>query len=346
MAPGGAPRPVSGIVLRGVDPTRAALIGAAAVVVIAAIVGTFADGLAPASQGLLLVVPVILTALLGGRRPAWAVAALATLTFDLVLPPVGSLRLNVAEDVGALVAFSAVAFTIGGMVAHRVEVLGRIERQRAALLRSVSHDLRTPLGSIRAAVSEVQDESLHDPAARRRLLQLVEEEVGRLDRMVENLLSLARIEGGGLAPRRQAVDLGELVQGCIARHGALLGSTEVALHVPVDLPIVLADHGMVEQVLTNLLENAVRHSPGGAPVDVDLLADRTTVRIVVSDAGPGIAPGVEGSLFEPFRSGHMAGTSGMGLAISRAIVEAHGGTIAVRASDRGGAAFTVELPLR
>src|SRR5262249_27771116 len=159
----------------------------------------------------LLVVPVVATAIMGGRRPAELVAGVATLMFTLVLPPVGSLRLRFTEDVVALIVFSAVAFTIGGVVARRVETFNRLEQQRAALLRSVSHDLRTPLAAIRAAVSELKTESLYDEAARMHLLEHVGDEAERLDRLVANLLSLARIEGGGLTPHRQSVDVAELV---------------------------------------------------------------------------------------------------------------------------------------
>jgi two-component system sensor histidine kinase KdpD len=315
------------------------------VIVLALVVGLLEDTIGQAAEALVLVVPVMLTAALGGRRPAWFVAALATLTFLVVLPPVGTLRIHLAEDIVALVVFSVVAFTVGGLVAQRVDMLGRLERQRAALLRSVSHDLRTPLAAIRAAASELQTESSHTVEQQRRMLAMVEDEAERLDRLVGNLLSLARVEGGGLEPRRQAVDIVELVELCAARLSRVLAETGVVIDAAPDLPLVLADHTLLEQVMTNLIENAARHSPRGASVDIMVRADARAIELVVADGGPGVSAADRATIFEPFRSGPSAGKSGIGLAICKAVVEAHGGTIDVGDSSRGGAAFTVSLPI-
>ena len=334
------------ITVRGVPPRLAALFGGLAVGLVGSLAALFGDGLGHAAQALLLVVPVTATAVLGGRAPALFAAALATLTFTLILPPVGLLRVHFAEDVVALVVFSIVAFTISNLVAHRIEALGWLERQRAALLRSVSHDLRTPLATIRAAVSELEDESLHSEPSRRRLLELVGDESERLDRLVGNLLSLARIEGGGLRPRRQAVDLAELARRCVDRLGHALTATDVVIDADADLPLVLVDHTLFEQVVTNLLENAARHSPPGEPIEVSLHSLPGAVELQVADHGPGVAPEHAATIFEPFRSGTTSGSSGIGLAICKAVVEAHAGTITVRGLPRGGAVFVVTLPHR
>jgi two-component system sensor histidine kinase KdpD len=230
-------------------------------------------------------------------------------------------------------------------VAHRIEALDQLEKQRAALLRSVSHDLRTPLSAIRASVSELEDGSMYDDATRTRLLYLVGEEADRLDRLVANLLSLARIEGGGLTPRRVAVDLPELVRLCTHRLDRVLGDTEVRVDAPSDLPTVFADHTLLEQVVTNLLENAARHSPLGTPIIVELRAVRKTVELAVIDHGVGVTAEDSRLIFEPFRSGTQGGASGIGLAICKAVVEVHGGTIGVHETPGGGATFTVRLPI-
>lgn len=299
------------------------------------------------AQALLLVVPVAATGVLGGKRPAQVVAALATLSFCLVLPPKGSPAVRVADDLVALVVFSGVAFAVGGLVAHRIEVLGRIERQRSALLRSVSHDLRTPLASMNAAASVLQDDSWLDDEARRKLLDLIADEGARLDRLVANLLSLARIEAGALVPRRQALDMRELIEDSTARLGRLTAEVTVVLDIPADLPALHGDYTLIEQTVRNLVENAVRHSPSGGAVVVQckpVLPDG--MQLVVRDRGPGIPAVVASSVFEAFRTGSTAGTSGIGLAICKAVVEAHGGTIAVGGPPEGGAEFTVTLPLR
>jgi K+-sensing histidine kinase KdpD len=188
---------------QGLRPGPATLGGAAGVTLVTLAVAPFGDSIGHATQALLLVLPVVAAAVVGGRRPAQIVAALATLMFTLVLPPVGTLRVRFTEDVVALVVFFAVAFSIGGLVAYRIETFGRLERERAALLRSVSHDLRTPLAAIRAAVSELEDPAHYDAAGRARLLRLVDDEAARLDRLVANRqgLDLARRHGDPGADR-------------------------------------------------------------------------------------------------------------------------------------------------
>lgn len=334
------------VVVRGLSPVRAAVLGTGAVVAVALTLALLAQDLGHAAQALLLVVPVVATAVLGGRRPAQVAAAMATVMYLLILPPAGSLHLHFAEDAVALVVFMAVAFAVGGLVAIRVDVLGQIERQRAALLRSVSHDLRSPLTAISAAASELQGDSPCSFQERQRLLSLIGEEAARLDRLVGNLLSLARVEGGGLAPRLQAVDAGELVDVCARRLRRTVPGADIDVSVPAGLPSLLADHTLMEQALTNLLENALRHNAPGEPVEVSVQGDREEVRFVVSDAGSGIAPEDVDAIFVPFRSGPTGGGSGIGLAICEAVVKAHGGTIGVSESSRGGAAFTITLPVR
>jgi two-component system sensor histidine kinase KdpD len=332
--------------VRGLSPIAAALTGAAGVGLATLSALLLRHSMGQAGQALLLVVPVTATAVLGGRLPGLLTATVATAAFTLLLPPVGELRLRFAEDAVALGVFSVVAVVISNLVGHRIEALEWIERQRAALLRSVSHDLRTPLAAIRVAISELGDEELHDEATRQRLLTLVGDEAERLDRLVGNLLSLARIEGGGLQPRRQAVDLGELVDDCLTRLGHALASTAVVVHNDGDLPMVMADHTLLGQVVTNLVENAVRHSPPGESVEIELHHVARCVELSVSDHGPGVSEDDAATIFEPFRSGALAGSSGVGLAICKAVVEAHDGTIVVRGLPQHGAVFTVTLPDR
>ena len=338
-------RPTRPVLIKGLPPVQAAMAGSAVVGLITAAVLLLGDGVGHATKGLLLILPVAATAVLGGRRAAQFVAALATLMFTLVLPPVGSLRIRFAEDLVALIVFSAVALTISGLVAHRIEVLGHRDEQRAALLRSVSHDLRTPLSTIRAAVSELEDASLYDAPSRARLLSHVGEEAERLDRLVSNLLSLARVEGGGFQPRRQAVDLVELVALCTTRLERVLQGIDVQLESRPDLPMLLADHTLLDQVVTNLLENAARHSPPGGRLDVAVQSIPGSLRLIVADQGPGVRPEDAKVIFEPFRSGDHAAGSGIGLATCKAVVEAHGGTITVGGPPGGGAVFTVTLPV-
>jgi K+-sensing histidine kinase KdpD len=334
-----------GLAADGLAPRRAALVGGATVVALALGLAAVADHVTPAAEALILVVPVATTAVLGGRRPAWFTASLATLLFLLILPPVGSLRLRFSDDAVALGVFMVVAFLVGGVIAARVEGLGRIERQRTALLRSVSHDLRTPLAAICAGVSELKDDAVHSPSTRLRLLSLVGDEADHLDRLVGNLLSLARLEGGGHV-HVGALDLAELVTGCVERLRRRGSMPSIVVDVQPGVPALQADRTLLDQLLTNLIENAVRHSPPDAPVIVSLEGQHRTVRLTVSDAGSGIAPEHARIIFEPFRSGATPGAGGLGLAICDAVAKAHGGTIDVARSPSGGASFVVVLPVR
>jgi K+-sensing histidine kinase KdpD len=340
-------RSVRDVVIRGLPWPQAAVAGSVAVSVLAFAVAVFDSHLGQPAQALILVVPVVITAAVGGLRASLAVTAVATLTFALVLPPRGSPLVRLGDDVVALVVFSIVAFTIGGLVAYRVDALEQVEQQRRALLRSVSHDLRTPLAAIVAAGSEARDAEWVDDAARCDLLDIVVDEGMRLDRLVGNLLSMARIEAGALEPNLRAVDMGELVHHTAHRLGRTAARAGVMLDLAVapDLPSVQADFTLLEQVTANLVENAVRHSPAGERVAVRVDAPGGAVRLTVADCGPGVRPDEVATIFEPFRRGDNAGI-GIGLAICRAVVDAHGGTISAGERPPGGAEFTVTLPVR
>jgi two-component system sensor histidine kinase KdpD len=228
----------------------------------------------------------------------------------------------------------------------RLAVLEQVDQQRRALLRSVSHDLRTPLATIRAAASELRDGEVVDADARADLLALVGDEAERLDRIVANLLNLSRIEAGVLHPDRQAIALDELIGERVRRLGRLFADVRVQIDVPDDLPFADGDYTLVDQVVSNLLENAARHSPPRSTVWVSARAQDGEIRVSVTDEGQGITEPERAHVFEPFRSGAGSQSSGIGLAICKAIVEAHGGTIDVAGVAGRGARFTFTIPAR
>jgi two-component system sensor histidine kinase KdpD len=336
-----------------------------------ALVAVLAGGLLPvrthvsvATPALVLVIPGIVAGLLGGRVAALVTATAAALALDLVfIEPYGTPDVHLVDDVVALVSFLAVALIVAGLLAlaterrriaerHAAEVLDleRAGDARRALLRSVSHDLRTPLAAIRAVTTDLRDGSAdYDDTTRRELLDVVTDEAERLDRLVANLLSLSRVEAGALAPDLQAVDLEELLADRVRRLSRLLQDMEVTVHAPDLLPLVDADYTLVEQVVTNLLENAARHAPAGSVIRIDVAEsgdDDDTMEVAVSDEGPGVTAAERDWVFEPFRSGERGHTRGIGLAICKAIVEAHGGHISVGAGPDGrGARFAFTLPI-
>lgn len=221
---------------------------------------------------------------------------------------------------------------------------------RAAMFSSVTHDLRTPLASIKAGVTSLLDHEVrHDEAQERELLTTILEETDRLNRLVGNILDLAKIRAGALIPRRTPTSVDEIAEAVVARLRPQLRAGEVGVELLIDddLPEVPADPVQLDQVLTNLLENAARHSPAHGTVRVRVGPTAEGVRVRVSDEGPGIAREEHEKVFEAFYRGRespeSAGT-GLGLAIAKAIVTAHGGRIWIEETTGGGTAVVFEVP--
>jgi two-component system sensor histidine kinase KdpD len=220
---------------------------------------------------------------------------------------------------------------------------------RAAMFSSVTHDLRTPLASIKAGVTSLLDTStVHDAAQQRDLLLTVLEETDRLNRLVGNILDLARIRAGALIPRRASTDVEEVAEAVVARMRPQLTSVRLELQLTDELPEIPADPVQLDQVFTNLLENAARHSPAGGTVRIHVAREDGSVRVRITDEGPGIPPGQREKVFEPFYRGREDPErpgSGLGLAIVRAIVTAHGGRIWIEETAAGGTAVVLDLPM-
>lgn len=231
-------------------------------------------------------------------------------------------------------------------------VASEAERLRAALLSSVSHDLRTPLVSIIGAASTLSDPALELPDhARGAMAETIRDEGERLDRYIQNLLDMTRLGHGALVPKRLAVDLREIAGSARHRLRGALRDHQVAVEVPAGLPPVLADPLLIEQVLMNLLDNAAKYAPAGSAITVVACIKGVEAEISVSDTGPGIPAEARSRVFDMFYrvaegDGQRAGT-GLGLAIARGIVEAHGGRIKAEPSrpDGTGTRIALTLPL-
>lgn len=220
---------------------------------------------------------------------------------------------------------------------------------RAAMFSSVTHDFRSPLASIKAGVTSLLDpNAVHDPAQERDLLTTILEETDRLNRLVGNILDLARIKAGALTPTRHEAGLDEIAEVVIARLVPRLGDVRVALDIADDVPSVAVDEMQLDQVMTNLLENAARHSPPGGEVRVSIEPAGHRVAVRVRDHGPGVPNGDRERVFEAFYRGASIPDSpgtGLGLAIANAIVTAHGGRIWTEDTPGGGATFAFEIPI-
>jgi two-component system, OmpR family, sensor histidine kinase KdpD len=221
---------------------------------------------------------------------------------------------------------------------------------RAALFASVTHDLRTPLSSIKASVTALLEDELElDPDQRLELLRTVVEETDRLNRLIGNILELARVRAGALVPSKEPTALDEIVQSVLHRMGPALGSVRVRTMLR-DAPYVAADPVQIDQVVSNLIENAVKVSPPGSEIVVSVALWHGSVQVRVADHGPGIPPADRDRVFEAFtRLGETdrdgSGGSGLGLTIAKAIVVAHGGRIWIEGVPGGGTAVTLELPV-
>jgi two-component system sensor histidine kinase KdpD len=226
----------------------------------------------------------------------------------------------------------------------RVEIEG--ERLRNTLLSSVSHDLRTPLAAITGAATGLLEAEAVGSADRRELAETIAEESERLDRLVGNLLDMTRLESGHLRLQREWHSAEELVGGALARMEKALSQHKVATTVPADLPLVSVDAPLVERVLVNLLDNAVKYTPPGANIWVSAAARPDAVELEVADDGPGLPAGQEEKVFEKFfrAAPSQRRGFGLGLAICRAIVAVHGGEIQARNREAGGVSFRFTLP--
>ncbi|MHB9858497.1 ATP-binding protein [Streptomyces sp. YIM S03343] len=258
-------------------------------------------------------------------------------------------RVLPAADRRVLAAFGAQAAVVLDRQrlqeeADKARVLAEGNRIRTALLAAVSHDLRTPLAGIKAAVSSLRSDDVEwSPEDRTELLAAIEEGSDRLDHLVGNLLDMSRLQTGTVRPIVTEADIDEVVP--MALGGVPEGSAE--LDVPETLPIVLVDKGLAERVVANLVENAVKYSPRGEPVLVSAsaLGDRVQVRVV--DRGPGVPDVAKERIFEPFqRYGDSPRGSGvgLGLAVARGFAEAMGGTL--EAEDTPGGGLTMVLTVR
>jgi len=231
--------------------------------------------------------------------------------------------------------------------AVRSEILERVDEARSTLLGAVSHDLRTPLAGIKAAASTlVEAGPALSEADRSELAATIDAEADRLGRLVRNLLDMGRIESGALALHRERCSLAELLEEAVEHLGSRPAERGVAVVVQATPDgHVAVDQVLLQQVLANLLENALRFAPRGSTVELRAAVSETDAVIEVADAGPGVPPDERERVFELWRSSRGMGKGGgVGLAIAKAFVEAHGGEVRVGEEPGGGACFRVELP--
>jgi two-component system sensor histidine kinase KdpD len=222
----------------------------------------------------------------------------------------------------------------------------RTEELRSALLSTVSHDLRTPLAVVTGAATTLRDNASLDAPTRSALIDTICDEAERLERLVRNLLDMTRVQAGALSVKREWVPAEEVIGSARARLQRQLAGREVKVSLDSAMPLLSGDPLLLEQVVLNLLENAGKYSPAGSPIDVVVREGAGFIELEVADRGPGFDAKDAERLFEKFYRGtRTVAGAGLGLAVCRGIVEAHGGVITAQLREGGGARFVVSLPV-
>jgi two-component system, OmpR family, sensor histidine kinase KdpD len=264
-------------------------------------------------------------------------------------PPLGS-----ADDRLLLAVANQLGLTVERVrlreVGTEAEILRRTDELRSALLNAVSHDLKTPLASIIASAgSLLQDDVAWSDDERREFARAIEEDAEHLNRLVGNLLDLSRIEAGALRPDKDWHDVASLVDDVLGRLRPVTSGHDVVVDVPDALPPVALDYVEIGDVLVNLIENAAKHTPAGTEIRVAVRQAGGEIHLEVADRGAGIGSEDLPRLFDPFYRVRKAEARpkgmGLGLAVAKGLVEAHGGRIWAANREGGGARFVFSLPL-
>lgn len=323
-----------------------------------------AAGLAETNLVLAYLLAVTYVAASWGRLPSIATSFAAVLLFNFFFTePHYTLRVHDSQYLFTFGVMLVIAILVSTLTAHanerdrlsetarRAVARAEVEKLRSTLLSSVSHDFRTPLAAIAGASSSLLEagEGLVEDE-RRELLQTIIEESARLTRLVDNLLHITRIESGQFPLRKEWNLVDDLVGSALACLAAPLAGRSVETRLPDDLPMLQVDGVLIEQVLINLLDNAAKYSPEGAPIDISAYLDGPWLVLEVADRGPGVAANDKARIFDKFSRGSRTGAgpmrgAGLGLAICQAVAVLHGGKVEVLDRDGGGSRFRMVLPV-
>ena len=303
---------------------------------------------------IIYLIAVLFAAIRGGVAPALVTALVSiALAAFFFYPPIYDFRVYNPIHLVDLALFIVVAVVTGKLASdvRRAKIREQADALREALIGSVSHELRTPLSSIVGSASVLaQSPEVADNARLASLVEGLQQEAGRLDDQIQNLLDATRITNEGVRPRAEWVDPGDIVNVAIERKRSLLGDRPLEVIVADNLPLVLVDATLIEKALSQLIENAVKYSPADSPIKIAAELRDAAVRIVVQDQGSGFTVEERDRLWERFyrsprHAGEIAG-SGLGLWIARALVIACGGSLEAFSGGVGrGATLSLVLPV-
>lgn len=353
--------------------------------------------ISPTTVALTFLMLVVLIATFWGSLPALVSSVLAMLSFNyFFLPPVRTWTISDPENWVAWFVFTVTAVVTGQLsasvkrraleaearsreveglyeqlseafeLASETEALRRSERLKSALLDAVSHDIRTPLTSIKASVTTLLEDSAPTGSAgaerstglgedgREEMLQIIDEETDRLNRFVESLIELAKIQAGEIRPKRESSTVGDIVAAALSKASKQLNDRSVKVLIPDGLPEIDVDSALISEALFALVENAAKYSPAGEELTIEAWSENgKRIGFAVEDRGPGIDRAVREKVFDKFyRAIHESDAgvvypkgTGLGLSIAKGIVEAHKGTIRALDPARGNRGARVEFTL-
>jgi two-component system sensor histidine kinase KdpD len=312
------------------------------------------------SISLIFLLGVLLAGMVLNRGPVLLVAALSALSWNfLFIPPLFTLHIEKLQDALTFATYFIIAITVGSLTAQlkarehlaaQVQLAQESERLRKTLLDCVSHELKTPLAAIGAASHELSRlaGNIQDSQMLKELAGEIRDGSRRLNRVVDNLLDMNRLESGVIRPKREWCDVRELLQSAVDIERESIDGRDIRLDVAEEIPLALVDHTLIEQAVAKLLANAGSHTPARLPIEIDAEYTNDHLLISVSDRGPGIPTEAPERLFEKFYHGddRKTGGLGLGLSIARGLIEAHGGKLTAENRDGGGARFIISLPVR
>jgi K+-sensing histidine kinase KdpD len=315
-----------------------------------------------ANLAMIYLLGIVFVATRWGRGPSIFATVLGVTAFDFFyVPPYFSLLSSELKYIVMFAVMMLVGIVISTLTerarireqdAEHARMEAEVERQRNALLSVVSHDLRTPLATITGAAGALlDDQGPKDAGVRLELLQSIADEGGRLTRLVTNLLDVTRLESGALKPDKQWQLLEEVIGSALSRLESQLGGRKIVTQLPGEPSLVAFDPVLIEQVLINLIENAVKYTPSTTEILIRAQTGAREVTVAVEDRGPGIAAEDTTRIFQKFQradhatKGNTKWGTGLGLTICKGIVAAHGGRIWAENRKGGGAVFQFTLPI-
>ena len=343
--------------LNRISKPKQYLISVVLVILISAICYSLSSLIGYKIVALILLVSVSLIAMFFDFFPVMIAALLSALIWDyFFIPPKFTFHVNDAEDALMLLMYFFIAM-VNAVLTYKIRQVEKQENKKEGeentlklyntLLNSLSHELRTPISTIIAATDNLQAGNTRiSEGNKEELVNEISKASLRLNRQVENLLNMSRLESGVILPKKDWVDVNELVHGVVNRLKEIIGNRVVNIQVKDNLPLFKLDYGLMEQILQNLLHNAALNISKYCVITVRALCVENKLILVVEDTGDGFPPDEIDKVFEKFYrlKNSKTGGTGLGLSIVKGFIEAQHGKIKLENMEEGGARFTIEIP--